>query len=119
MAGKRPLLRVQSIDPSKVYDPLGVCVGRLEGMLIDPLLGRVKYALVSFKFASIEHEQLTLPWEMMYCRPASGGFHCYATEAQLRDAPRFDAGSLDDSKDRQLRKLFNVWPFEAPAQGKW
>ena len=42
MAGKRPLLRVQSIDRSKVYNPLGVCVGKLEGMLIDPLLGRVK-----------------------------------------------------------------------------
>ena len=108
MAGKEPLLRVQSIDPSTVYDPLGVCVGKLEGMLIDPLLGRVKYALVSFQFASLEHELLTVPWEMMYCRPASGRFHCYATEAQLQDAPRFDAGTLDEAVDRKLRKHFAV-----------
>jgi hypothetical protein len=106
MAGKGPLLRVQSIDQSKVYDPLGVCVGELEGMLVDPLLGRVKYALVSFNFASIQHEQLTLPWEIMRWRRAPPGFHCYATETQLRSVPRVDTASLDQSVDRKLRKHF-------------
>ena len=106
MAGKAPLLRVQSIDQSRVYDPLGVCIGELEGMLIDPLLGRVKYALVSFKFVSLEDEQLTIPWEIMRWRPVPGRFYCYATETQLRSVPRVDLASLDQSADRRLRKHF-------------
>ena len=106
MAGNEPLLRVRLIDPLKVYDPLGVYVGELEGMLVDPLSGRAMYALAFFIFTSIDHEEITLPWELMRWRPSPRGFCCYATEHQLRSAPRPDTASIDPSVDRKIRKHF-------------
>jgi len=91
---------------SSLYSPLGVCIGQVQDILIDPISGRVKYALVSFDFQTLANDLLPLPWEALHHRKGAGGFYTYVTESRLQRGPKFDEDAATTAEWELMLKLF-------------
>jgi hypothetical protein len=108
MVAYRAPIRVQLIEQTNVYNPLGVRIGRIEGLLVDPSTGVVKYGLVLFDFQGMEYEQLIVPWPSLSYHLPTRRFHCSATESQVRVAPRGLPSELDSALEWRLARHFSV-----------
>jgi hypothetical protein len=109
MTEKHLLLPFDRIDGAVIYDPLGVRIGKISELLLDPSAGRIKYALISFNAPAVAGEPLPLPWEALHYNPSTDRFYSYVTTGQLQSGPRFeDPAAQTADWYESLRAHYNV-----------
>jgi hypothetical protein len=111
----RTLVHVRPIDSWKIYDPIGVWVGNIDTMLVDPRSGTVRFAWTSF-FA-VGSGQVALPWSAVSFSPIRRAFVTVVTSRQLLDAPKVDNKESAAEVERLLLEHYRLKPANdaAPA----
>ncbi len=106
MSAKNILVCMWVMDGMKIYDPLGVHLGYIDGLVLDPDSGRIKYAIVWF---ASECKKLPLPWKLLPYSPDIGGFRTFVTKVQLQGAPQLDEENLfTPDWERKLEKHYGA-----------
>jgi hypothetical protein len=91
MLMNRGLLCLTEIAGVMIYDPIGVRIGKISRVLLEPVTGRVRYVLVLFDFAGLDYDERAVPWTALHYNSAHGTFYSYVTRSQVVTAPQFDA----------------------------
>ncbi len=113
MLEKRLLRFVRSIEEATVYDPLGVRLGTIERLLIDPMTWRVRVLLVSFDIPGVSGEPLPLPWRVIQYNAYADRFYTLVTKTQLSHAPRYDEAAAEAADwETRLNRYYNVTYME-------
>ncbi len=87
----RNLLCSTDIAGANIFDPIGVRIGKISRVLLEPATGRVRYVLVLFDFAGLEYDERPLPWTALHYNSDHGTFYSYVTRSQVVTAPHLDA----------------------------
>ena len=106
MAEIKSVLSIDRIKGARIYDPVSVLLGKIDGLLIDMSSGRVKYVMIDT--LDPQEDSRPLPWEKVFYNPAMARFYSYVTSAQLHEAPPFDETMQTAEWDRRLRVHYNL-----------
>lgn len=99
--------RVQGTD---VYGPDGDKLGSIDGLMIDKLSGRVRYAVLEFGgFLGMGTDRYPLPWAMLKYDTRLEGYVVPLTKEKLEQAPRYDADSSPDYDEDYGRKVHSYY----------
>jgi hypothetical protein len=91
------LISSEDVQGTLVYGVGDEEVGEIDHLLIEKVLGRAVYAVISFGgFLGLAHKHYPIPWSGLKYDTALGGFRTGITEAQLHDAPAFSDVSWTD-----------------------
>jgi hypothetical protein len=102
----RTLVHVRPIDGWKIYDPIGVWVGNIDTMLLDPRSGLIR--LVWTSFFSVSTGQLALPWSAVSFSPIRRAFVTVVTSRQLQDAPKVEDKETASDVERRLLEHYRL-----------
>lgn len=108
MLKKPGLLSLNEIAGATVYDPIGVRIGQICQILLDPVAGRIIYALMLFDFPDAGQDERPIPWSALNYSTARGTFHSFVTQRQVLTAPQYDAGGDSDPElERSLARHYS------------
>ena len=105
------------IEGTPVYRPDGTKVGQIERLMIDKVSGKVGYVVMSFGgFLGLGHDHYPLPWSLLTYDTKREGYVVDISEAQLKGAPKFEAGHADwdwASRDnhQKVHSYYGVTPI--------
>lgn len=108
MAG---LIASDKVQGTRVYGANGESIGTIERLMIDKRTGVVAFAVVSFGgFLGIGDDHYPLPWRSLSFDTGLGGYRTNLSEAQMREAPRFDrAGDWDWNSAERSRTVHDYY----------
>ena len=94
---------------SSIFDATGVNIGNVEALSIDPVSGRVMFAMVSLGFPGNRTTVTPIPWQLIQYRSDArqaggipGTFQQLTvpySQAMLRGAPQFDSQAMARTAD--------------------
>jgi sporulation protein YlmC with PRC-barrel domain len=99
-------------DP--VVNSNGDDLGKIEDLVIDPISGRVDYAVLSFGgFLGMGEKLFAVPLEAMKLSPEEKRFILDVDKERLKQAPGFDKNHWPDASDRAFgTKVYNYYGYE-------
>jgi uncharacterized protein YjbJ (UPF0337 family)/sporulation protein YlmC with PRC-barrel domain len=87
---------------SRVINPAGDDLGKIEDIAIDMASGRIAYAVLSFGgFLGFGSKYFALPWEALRLSSAEEAFILHVDREVLEKAPGFDKDQWPEMADRQ------------------
>ena len=93
----RRLISSEDVEGTEVYGSGDEVIGEIDHLLIEKVVGRVAYAVMSFGgFLGLAHSHYPIPWSALKYDTALGGYRTGIREEQLRDAPAFSDDSWTD-----------------------
>ena len=96
------VLPVSTLTGSRVINPAGDDLGKIEDIAIDMASGRIAYAVLSFGgFLGFGTKYFALPWEALRLSSAEEAFILHVDRAVLEQAPGFDKDQWPEMADRQ------------------
>jgi hypothetical protein len=96
------LIGSNKVEGSNVYSANGERIGAIERVMIEPLSGKVSYAVLGFGgLFGMGDEHYPLPWPALRYDPSLSGYRVAVTEAQMKDAPKYIDESEWNWEDRQ------------------
>jgi sporulation protein YlmC with PRC-barrel domain len=95
------LIASNKVDGTRVYDPDGRRLGRIENFMVSKRAGRVEYAVLSFGgFMGVGERHFPVPWDELTYDERLGGYVIAITERDLERAPSYDAARSPRFDDR-------------------
>jgi hypothetical protein len=92
---EHPLILSSRVIGTPVFSPDGTRLGHVDDISIEKIGGKTIYAILSFGgFLGIGERFHPVPWALLDYDLARGGFTIPLNEAELRDAPHYDAAKL-------------------------
>ena len=96
------VLPVSTLIGSRVINPAGDDLGKIEDIAIDMASERIAYAVLSFGgFLGFGSKYFALPWEALRLSSAEEAFILHVDRAVLEKAPGFDKDQWPEMADRQ------------------
>jgi uncharacterized protein YjbJ (UPF0337 family)/sporulation protein YlmC with PRC-barrel domain len=96
------VLPVSALTGSRVINPAGDNLGKIEDIAIDMASGRIAYAVLSFGgFLGFGSKYFALPWEALRLSSAEEAFILHVDREVLEKAPGFDKEQWPEMADRQ------------------
>ncbi|MGK6356802.1 PRC-barrel domain-containing protein [Sphingomonas sp. DT-207] len=90
-----PLILSSRVIKTPVFNREGTRLGHVDDLSIEKTSGRTIYAIMSFGgFLGIGEKFNPVPWSLLDYDIERGGFVVPLDEAELRDAPNYDAEEL-------------------------
>ena len=110
------LIGSDKVEGTNVYRSDGEKIGSIERIMIDKFSGQVAYAVMSFGgFLGMGHEHYPIPWPRLDFNEKLGGFEVNISEAELKNAPKFDPGAEwnwdDPKKGKEVYDYYRVRPY--------
>ena len=112
------LIGSDKVEGTDVYRSDGEKIGSVERIMIDKYSGQVAYAVMSFGgFLGMGHEHYPIPWPRLDYNKKLGGFEVNISEAELKNAPKFDPGAKDEwnwddsAKGKEVYDYYRVRPY--------
>src|ERR1700741_3246431 len=104
MARSSPIVKAnKEVIGTKVVNPRGESLGKIEEVMIDAVPGRVAYAVLSFGgFLGMGDKLFALPWSLLTVDEDQKCFVLDIDKKMLENAPGFD-------KDRWPDMADNTW----------
>jgi len=85
------LIASDKVEGTRVYDPDGRRLGRIENFMVSKRSGRVEYAVLSFGgFMGMGERHYPVPWDELTYDERLGGYVVSITERDLERAPSHD-----------------------------
>lgn len=111
----RPI-KASSIIGSKVINLKGENLGDIKEIVIDPSIGKIAYAVVSFGgFLSIGEKLFAIPFSALDYSVQNSEYVLNVSRERLETAPGFDAEhwpSMDDEQwNRDIYKYYERSPY--------
>ena len=95
---------------TKVVNPRGESLGKIEEVMIDAVPGRVAYAVLSFGgFLGMGDKLFAIPWSSLNYDLNENAFVIDADKRLLENAPGFDKDNWPDMSDSTWRT--NVYAY--------
>ncbi len=110
----RRMMRVHDIAGSKVRNPLGEDLGKIEEIVLDTHTGQVAYAVLSFGgIMGMGDKLFAIPWQSLTTR--EGDFVLKVEKETLKNAPGFDKDHWPDAEDMawlsEIYDFYGVSPY--------
>ena len=107
------LIGSDKVEGTAVYGADSQKIGSIERVMIDKVSGKVSYAVLSFGgFLGIGDDHYPLPWQSLKYDTRLGGYITGITEAQLKDAPKYQNDNswnwADTSRTRTVNEYYGV-----------
>ena len=107
------LIGSDKVEGTAVYGADSQKIGSIERVMIDKVSGKVAYAVLGFGgFLGIGDDHYPLPWQSLKYDTGLGGYVTGITEAQLKDAPKFQNDNswnwADTSRTRAVNEYYGV-----------
>ena len=94
-------LSAKSLIGTRVLNPKGENLGKLEDIVIEPEDGRVSFGIVSFGgFLGVGERLYAVPLQAMKTSPEERAFVLNVDKEKLKNAPGFDKDKWPDLSDR-------------------
>ena len=98
------LISSDKVEGTSVYDNAGNKLGAVHNLMIGKRDGRVAYAVLSFGgFLGMGKSYYPIPWSQLDYDDRHDGYVTNLTEAQLRDAPKYDSAESSRWSDAGWR----------------
>jgi len=98
-----------------VRDGNGEPLGDIEELVVEPLSGRVAYALVALGNGDERRDYLPVPWAALASESTGDAFVLPLPHRRLRQAPGFAADDWPDLDDRgwglQIYTFYGLQPY--------
>lgn len=109
-------VKASNILGLKVVNPKGEHLGEMKELVIDPTLGRVAYAVVSFVQSFVLGEKLfAIPFSSLRLNVTKNEYVLDVPKAKFEKASGFDADKwpsmADESWHRELSRFYNRPPY--------
>lgn len=109
-------VKASKIIGTKVVNPKGDNLGDIKELVIDPLTGRVAYAVVSFGgFLSLGEKLFAIPFSAFAYSVAQSNYVLDVSKERLEAAPGFDAdhwpSMTDEAWNRHVYKYYERLPY--------
>lgn len=109
-------VKASSIIGTNVVSPKGDSLGDVKEVVIDPSIGRVAYAVVSFGgFLSIGEKLFAIPFSALKYNVSKNEYVLDVSKERLEAAPGFDSNhwpSMADEKwNRDVHSYYNRSPY--------
>jgi len=103
-----------------VRDGTGEALGDIEELVVEPVSGRVAFALVALQNGDTSRDYLPVPWSALASEGAGGAFVLPLPRRRLEQAPGFRQDDWPDLDDRrwglQIYTFYGLQPYwERPA----
>src|ERR1700741_4117556 len=111
MARSSPIVKAnKEVIGTKVVNPRGESLGKIEEVMIDAVPGRVAYAVLSFGgFLGMGDKLFAIPWGSLNYDLNENAFVIDADKQLLENAPGFDKDNWPDMSDTTWRT--NVYAY--------
>ncbi|KQT86360.1 photosystem reaction center subunit H [Aurantimonas sp. Leaf443] len=87
-------IEASRVTGTPVYNTEGDHLGHIHDLVLGKRDGQVRYAIMSFGgFLGIGEDYHPLPWQVLKYDERQGGYVVGVTIDQLKEAPRYGAGS--------------------------
>ena len=111
----RHVIESNKVEGTRVVDPLGKRLGRIDHLLIEKVSGRAVYAVMTFGgFMGLRRHTHMIPWDKLHYDKGRHGYCVILTAAELNEAPVIlGDGDLfpDRSREKELHDYWNVPPY--------
>lgn len=98
------LIASDKVEGTSVYDSTGNKLGSIHSLMIGKQNGRVAYAVLSFGgFLGMGQSYFPIPWSQLTYDNRHDGYVTNVTEAQLRNAPKYDTAETGNWSDAGWR----------------
>jgi sporulation protein YlmC with PRC-barrel domain len=114
------LVRMSSVDDSKLFDQNGNQIGGIKEVVMDAKSGKIAYAVVSFDDSFINKgDKLTMvPWKLVrQSKKDTPGYVLHANKAKLENATYFSPGEWPNVHDVTWNK--DVYDYYAVTPYYW
>lgn len=103
-----------------VRDGMGEALGDIEELVVEPVSGRVAFAVVALANRGESRDYLPVPWSALASESTGGAFVLPLPPQRLREAPGFSADEWPDLADRRfglrVYTFYGLQPYwERPA----
>ena len=111
------MISAKGVDGTAVYNFAGEKLGSIDDVMIDKKSGVVAYAVMSFGgcFLGVGNDHYPLPWSLLKCDSARGGYVVNLDRSHLEGAPAFPIGSSPGWGDREyeagVHDFYGVEPY--------
>jgi sporulation protein YlmC with PRC-barrel domain len=104
------LLSASTLNGTKVENPNGDNLGKLEELMVDLSNGRIAYAVLSFGgILGIGDKLFAIPWDALYVDTRNKVIVLDVDKQSLENAPGFDKDNWPDTSDHAW--LVNVYNY--------
>src|SRR3954453_78244 len=94
------VLSAASLTGSRVRNPAGEDLGKIEQLMIDLATGRLAYAVISFGgFLGIGDKLFAVPWQELAWNDRGQVFIMHVDRSELEQAPGFNPNRWPDMAD--------------------
>ena len=113
----RSTLSATTLIGDPVVNRAGENLGKIEDLMIEPELGRVSYAVLSFGgFLGVGNKLFAVPMQAMRLSRENKKFVLDVDKDRLKNAPGFDKDHWPDFADPAYgNKLYAYYGYEYPA----
>lgn len=95
-----PIISSRKVQGTKVVNPAGEDLGRIEDIMIDKVSGRAVYAVLSFGgFLGMAEKHFALPWSALTFAPEREAYIVKIDKDILQRAPGFERDAAPDLSD--------------------
>lgn len=103
-SGHTTAIRATRVIGSKVFDPAGDEIGKVEDVVLDKTENGIMFAAVGFGgFLGIGEKYHPVPWSMLDYQKDKGGYVINATREQLEKAPCDSLRELTENDGARFR----------------
>lgn len=109
-------VKASSILGAIVVNPDHIGLGKIQEMAIDPIKGKVAYAVISFDgFLGLREKLFAIPFSAFAYNAAANEYVLNVAQERLRGAPGFDAdrwpAMSDENWNRDLSSYYDRSPY--------
>jgi sporulation protein YlmC with PRC-barrel domain len=108
----RSLIESNRVEGTKVFDPNGTRIGKIDHLILEKTSGKAVYAVMTFGgFVGLSKHTHLIPWEKLRYDVARHGYVTSITEAELANAPDTDLDEdfFLDGQRRREREVRDYW----------
>ncbi|MDM0049702.1 PRC-barrel domain-containing protein [Variovorax sp. J22R115] len=100
IASSNRVISSDLVEGTAVYNNDGDQLGTIEGLMIDKVSGKVRYAVMEFGgFLGMGTERYPIPWTMLRYDVDRDGYVVPLDKARLEGAPRYAAADVPNYDD--------------------
>jgi hypothetical protein len=102
-----------------ICDPSGKEIGSIDHLMIDPVTGQARYAVVDFcGFMCLRPGHHAVPWSALRFDESNRRYETKVTEKLLEEAPEFsDASWTDRDWETRIHRHYSAPPYWEGAAG--
>ena len=111
-APHQSLIESNRVEGTKVFDPHGARIGKIDHLILKKQSGRAIYAVMTFGgFVGLSQHTHLIPWEKLRYDFGKHGYVTDITEAELANAPDTDLDEdfFLDGQRRREREVRDYW----------